>query len=280
MTAVAAVSFGLAAALLADHVRGTVEGRTLHRRAQEQVGLRVRRESLPRPQLDKMKVAKIGGGIAVGSVAGLLIGPVGLAFGAVPALVSRSLHARATRTRHQQVDDQLASALQLVIGHLKIGRNVVAALAEAADVTPQPLGGILEEIVAEARLGLPVDEVLARVADAEENRHLGIVASAVGLHTRHGGQLVEILENVLGTIEEEDRLRRDIKSLTADGRLSATVLMAMPPAMLVLVSILSPGYATPLFVHPTGRVMLYAGVVLGLVGWRWLRALGTPKVVA
>ena len=71
---------------------------------------------------------------------------------------------------------------------------------------------------------------------------------------------------VVETIEEEDRLRRDIKSLTADGRLSAKVLLAMPPAMLAIISVLSPGYATPLANTSFGRMLAMVGVVLGLVG--------------
>lgn len=277
---VTAGSFGVAAAMVVQQTKMRIDERRRHRIAQEQVGLRTREDRSTAPRISAEQVVLVAGS-ALAAVLGLgVLGPVGVALGATPALTVRSLRQRRARRRHSMLDDELASALQLVIGHLKIGRNIVSALSEAADVTPEPLGTILQEIVAEARLGVPVDEVLTVVADREDNRHLAIVASAVGLHTRHGGHLVEILENVLGTIEEEDRLRRDIRSITADGRLSAQVLLAMPPAMLVLVSVLSPGYAAPLFNHPLGRKMLYAAIVLGLVGWRWLRSLSTPKVVA
>lgn len=278
--AITAGSFGVAAAMLAQQAKSRLDDKRRRRIAQEQVGLRARQDHPSAPRIDRSQVLLVAGSI-VAAIVGLgVLGPVGLVCGGAPALTVRSLRQRRARRRHSMLDDELASALQLVIGHLKIGRNIVSALSEAADVTPEPLGTILQEIVAEARLGVPVDEVLTVVADREGNRHLAIVASAVGLHTRHGGHLVEILENVLGTIEEEDRLRRDIKSITADGRLSAQVLLAMPPAMLVLVSVLSPGYAAPLFNHPLGRKMLYVAIVLGLVGWRWLRSLSTPKVTA
>ena len=174
----------------------------------------------------------------------------------------------------------MGPAIQLIIGHLRIGRNVVAAVIEVADATPEPLGSILREVVAETRVGASIDEALQRVAEREDNRHLNVVASALGLQARHGGSLVEILETVVETIEEEDRLRRDIKALTADGRLSGIVLMAMPPVMLVLVSLFSPGYAAPLVQEPLGRAMSIVGVVLAFTGWRWLKVLGTPKVVA
>jgi tight adherence protein B len=85
---------------------------------------------------------------------------------------------------------------------------------------------------------------------------------------------------VIETVREEDRLRRDIKSLTADGRLSAIVLMLMPPFALAFVSLFNPRYAEPLVTEPLGRAMSVTAVVLGLVGWRWLRTLSRPEVVA
>lgn len=187
------------------------------------------------------------------------------------------------RKAHERADlisSELASALQLIVGQLRVGRGVVSAIAEVAETIPEPLGGVLQEVVAEARVGTPIEEVLQRVADREGERHLGVVASAIGLHSRHGGSLVEILESVIETIEEEDRLHRDIRSLTADARLSAAVLLAMPPVMLLFVSVFSPGYAAPLVTNPLGRAMSISGVMLGFVGWRWLRFLGNPEVVA
>jgi tight adherence protein B len=149
-----------------------------------------------------------------------------------------------------------------------------------SETTAEPLKSILQEVVAEARLGTPVEEVLQTVALREDDRHLNIVASAIGLHARHGGSLVEILDSVTETIEEEDRLRREIRSATADGRLSATVLLAMPPVSLALVSLLSPDYAAPLVTEPLGRAMSVTAVVLGVTGWRWLRVLSNPRVSA
>jgi tight adherence protein B len=119
-----------------------------------------------------------------------------------------------------------------------------------------------------------------RISQDEGNRHLGVVASAIGLQAKHGGSLVEILEAVYTTIEEEDRLRRDIQTLTADNRISAKVLLALPPATLIVVSLLNPGYASPLITDPLGQRMSIAGVALAFVGWRWLQRLSNPEVVA
>lgn len=192
--------------------------------------------------------------------------------------LSRVRIERGEKRRREQLAEQLAPALQLVIGNLRIGRNVLASLAEVSDSVADPLGGVLREVVAEAKLGAPVGDVLLAVAQREENRHLAIVASALILHGRHGGSLVEILETVGETIEEEDRLRRDMRSVTADGRLSAAVLLAMPPVVLLFVSAINPGYAAPLVTTPLGLFMSGCAVVLGTMGWKWLHVLSNPEI--
>lgn len=276
----AALLFALASALAVTEVVNVRHRRLTIRRARQQVGLLVADAEGTRPVLRGWSPRLIVASLVMSVIGVAVAGPVGLVFAAAPVLVARSWSNRQRRRRQEALADELGPALQMIIGHLRIGRNASAALVEVAESCSGPLKEVLTEVVAEARLGSPLDEVLTSVSEREGNRHLGIVASAIGLHARHGGSLVEILDTVVETIEEEDRLRRDIKSLTADGRLSAKVLLAMPPAMLAIISVLSPGYATPLANTSFGRMLALVGVVLGLVGWQWLRHLATPKVVA
>ena len=276
----AALLFALASALAVTEIVNVRHRRLTIRRARQQVGLLVADAEETRPVLRGWSPRLIVASLVMSVIGVAVAGPVGLVFAAAPVLVARSWSNRQRRRRQEALADELGPALQMIIGHLRIGRNASAALVEVAESCSGPLKEVLTEVVAEARLGSPLDEVLTSVTEREGNRHLGIVASAIGLHARHGGSLVEILDTVVETIEEEDRLRRDIKSLTADGRLSAKVLLAMPPAMLAIISVLSPGYATPLANTSFGRMLALVGVVLGLVGWQWLRHLATPKVVA
>lgn len=276
----AALAFGGAAVLAVVEIGRSRDRRLVVLRARQQVGLAPDMEVGRKRQVSRSTVNLAVIGVVAALLGVVAVGPAGLLGGALPVMSFRSWNARRARKRREQLADQLAPALQLIVGHLRIGRNVMAAISEVAEDTPAPLGDLLREVVSEVRLGSAVDEVLQAVADREQDRHLGVVASAIGLQSRHGGSLVEILETVVETIEEEDRLRRDIRSLTADGRLSAQVLLAMPPAMLVIVSLLSPGYTAPLVETPLGRSMSMAGLFLGFVGWRWLRSLSKPKVVA
>lgn len=277
----AAVAFGAGGALAFATSRDAFASHRLHRRSRQQVGLVAFDD--PRSSASSVRgllLNPVTVGIVVGLAAFGLAGPVGVSAAVLPVVVGRTRRTRDQRRRSEQLAAQLAPALQLVVGHLRIGGNVLSSLSDVSETTDEPLKSILQDVVTEARLGSPVDAVLQRIAERENDRHLGIVASAIGLHARHGGSLVEILDSVTETIEEEDRLRRDIRSATADGRLSATVLLAMPPLSLAMVSLLSPDYASPLVTEPLGRTMSVVAVVLGVTGWRWLRVLSNPRVTA
>lgn len=278
-TIVVAMCFALSAACAALIVANALQRRAVRRGALRQVGYSSREHDDDRAHR-VVRLVPVVVAIAIAALGAVSVGPAGASAGLVPIVVGRSRARKGIVSRREAIEYELAPALQLVVGQLRIGRNIVAAISEVSETVPDPLGGILRDVVSEARLGTPIDEVLQIHAQREGDRHLGVVASAISLHARHGGSLVEILETVSDTIEEEDRLRRDIKSVTADGRLSAMVLMGMPPVMLLLVSLLSPGYASPLVNDPVGRMMAIVGITLGLIGWKWLRSLSAPQVVA
>lgn len=244
MTLTASLAFGAAAALGTIQVRTFLADQRTSRRMREMAGLLTPRDGTAPLRLRRPRPVK----------------------------------ARRERRRAQLLSSQLAPALELIIGHLRIGRNVGSAIAEVSDSLAEPLRSIFVDAVEESRLGTPLGDTLERSAIRHGSRHLAVMASAIGLQARQGGSLVEILDAVHTTIEEEDRLQRDIRTLTADNRLSARVLLALPPIVLVVVSILNPGYAAPLLTDPLGRQMSAAGAVLALVGWRWLRRLAAPEV--
>lgn len=276
----AALSFGTVGMIGATRLRDRVDGVVNRRAAQRRIGLR---PDLPTTRSPREIIGSSPSLVAapvIATAGAVTLGPLALTAGATPFIVERAWKRHRRRVRSETLANELAPALQLVVGHLRVGRNFVGAITEVAETVPEPLSSILGEVVEETRVGVPIDEVLQRVADREGDRHLGIVASAVGLQIRLGGSLVDILETVIGTIEEEDRLRRDIRSLTADGRMSAQILLAMPPIMLVFTSVMSPGYTDPLFQDPLGRTLSVSAVVLALVGWRWLWRLSSHEVVA
>lgn len=272
------VCSGLAAYLITLDLWDVVHRRRAVRRAREQVGLVAarRRDGI----LSGRTRTFLVWGLLLGGLSSLLIGPSGIVVGVVPSLVIGQLDRRRRVQRRDAISAELGPALHLIVGNLRIGRNIGAAIADTATAAAEPLRSILEQVVTEMRLGQPLAGSFGAAADREENRHLDTVASALGLQATHGGSLVEILETVADTIEEEDRLKRDIRSLTADGRLSATVLLVLPVAAAGFISLVSPDYLAPLVSTGPGRTMLAMAALLSVVGWRWLRGLAQPAVTA
>jgi tight adherence protein B len=280
-TTLAAGFLGLAASIAVLAFRQASTERRVRQRALEQLGLRAPVTKREHPKLgDRRTLALLAAGVLIGVLAMSFLGPIGIFVGAAPLVLDSMTKKRAARKRSAALAAGLAPALQLLVDNLRVGRDLVSALSEVSESADEPVASLFSTVVSEVRLGARVDAAFAAVAEAEGDRHLSVVASAVGLNIEFGGNLVEILGSVIESLEEEDRLRRDIDSLTADGRLSSSVLLALPVLTLIVVSVLSPGYASPLINEPAGRLMSGAGVVMGLVGWIWLRALSNPEVVA
>ena len=277
----AALCFGIAAAIGVLAFRQLSNERRVRQRSLEQLGLRAPEVQKAHTRLANRRIIfllGVGGVLAVIAIA--VLGPLGILLGVAPVVGDSMMKKRAAQQRSAALAAGLAPALQLLVDNLRVGRDLVSALAEVSESADEPVASLFGTVVSEVRLGARVDAAFAEVADSEGDRHLSVVASAVGLNIEFGGNLVEILGSVIESLEEEDRLRRDIDSLTADGRLSSTVLLALPVLTLIVVSVLSPGYAAPLLNEPAGRLMSGGGVVLGGVGWMWLRALSNPEVVA
>lgn len=279
MSAVPIIAFGCATAWLISWLLDIRAASHISAHARAQLGLRPDLVEHPRKKLTLTTSLrrKLLVGLAVSTLGLVVIGPMGLILGAIPALITRLINNRSARKRQRALDDALAPALQRIVDQLSVGRTMSSAIEASIEHASAPLDGIFRRVISDNNVGISIDESLRSVASEESNRHLDIIASALGLHAQHGGSLTAILLAVLESIEEEDRLRRDLLTLTADARLSANVLLAMPIGALVITSLLSPGYATPLIATSAGQMMSVGGVILGTLGVIWLRHLAQPE---
>lgn len=279
MSAVPIIAFGCATAWLISWLLDIRAASHISAHARAQLGLRPDLVEHPRKKLTLTTSLrrKLLVGLAVSTLGLVVIGPMGLILGAIPALITRLINNRSARKRQRALDDALAPALQRIVDQLSVGRTMSSAIEASIEHASAPLDGIFRRVISDNNVGISIDESLRSVASEESSRHLDIIASALGLHAQHGGSLTAILLAVLESIEEEDRLRRDLLTLTADARLSANVLLAMPIGALVITSLLSPGYATPLIATSAGQMMSVGGVILGTLGVIWLRHLAQPE---
>lgn len=217
-------------------------------------------------------------GVATFAVAAALVtGTVAGAGAAVLTAVFVPLAAwvlvqRRVRRRQRAFAQQLPDVLASIASALRAGYALGQALDAVAHNTEAPAGEELTRVVSEIRLGRIPAEALAGMATRTASRDFAWAVTAMEIHREVGGDLAVIFDTVAQTARERLHLARDVRALTAEGRVSAVVLTALPPLLVVVLSTASPGYLEPLTSSPGPALLVLAGV-LTVVGWWWMRVL-------
>jgi tight adherence protein B len=166
---------------------------------------------------------------------------------------------------------QLPDTLQLLAGSLSAGYSFPQAVDSVVREGQLPIAGEFNKALVESRLGVPLEDALESVAGRMGSRDFAWVVMAVRIQREVGGNLAEVLTTVAGTLRERDRLRRQAQTLSAEGRLSAYILFALPLVFAGYLLIVRRSYIGVLFTDPRGVVLLAIGGVLLAVGAVWLR---------
>ena len=173
-------------------------------------------------------------------------------------------------SRLKKFQAQLPDALNLLAGSMRAGFSFMQGLEAVAQEASEPIRSELQRSFTEARLGRPVEEALDDAARRMESRDLAWAVMAIRIQREVGGNLAELLDTVAETMTHRERLRREIKSLTAEGRMSAIVLSIFPPAFGLMLFVLQPGYMNLLFQETIGIICVVGAAILSVVGWFWL----------
>lgn len=214
------------------------------------------------------------------SAAAALLAIVGLALSGVglgillavitPFLAWLSLTVLADR-RRAKFDRQLNDNLLLITGGLRAGHSVLVAIDAAAKETEAPSGEEFARIVNEVRLGRDLDASLTDTASRMKSDDFSWIAQAIQINREVGGDLAEVLDHVAETIRERADIKAQVKALSAEGRISALILLALPFGMILMLSLVNPKYLSILTTSLIGWVMLGAGAVMMIIGTLWLR---------
>jgi tight adherence protein B len=218
-------------------------------------------------------VLMTGLGTLVAGLLGLVIGGVLLALllsAVVPLGAKLLLKFRAGR-RQAAFADQLDDSLQLMAGSLRAGHSLLRAVDSVSQEAAAPTSEEFSRIVNETRVGRDLNEALDEVADRMGSDDFIWVAQAIAIHREVGGNLAEVLDAVGHTIRERNAIRRQVKALSAEGKLSAVVLMALPFGVTGFISITNPAYLSRFTESLVGYGMLGGAAVMLLVGGLWLK---------
>lgn len=206
---------------------------------------------------------------ALGYVVG---GPLlGSLLGVVALLGSRLGLSFLADRRRGAFSEQLGETLVLLAGTLRAGYGLLQAADTVAKEAPSPTSDEFRRLVLETRLGRELGAALRAMDERVGSQDFAWVVQAIEIHQEVGGDLSEVLETVAATIRDRNKLRRQVKALSAEGRISAIILLILPFAMAALISITNPTYLTELFTTTPGRVMVGTGLILMVVGTIWMR---------
>ena len=226
----------------------------------------------------------IAAGIGLSAIAGVLAAiftqnfVTGVAAFVVALLVVVALLQIAGEREKRRFENQLPDTLTLISTSLRAGYSLLQAVEAVAAEAPEPTSREFGRAIAESRLGRPVVQSLEGIAERMRSEDFEWAVMAIEIQREVGGNLAEVLQIVAETMLQRNRLRREVKALTAEGRISAIVLGLMPVMLFGFLFTTNRRYLEPLTGSTVGLVALGIGIGLMAVGALWLRRITTIEV--
>lgn len=206
----------------------------------------------------------VGGLVSRNLLLALLLTAVG---GAGPWL----LLAHAARKRTGQLQAQLPDVLMVIASSMRAGHSFMQALDMVTKEVGQPTASEFVRTVTEIRVGRPVEEALEAQAERARSEDFRWAVMAINIQRKVGGNLAEILETVADTIRERETIRRQVRVLSAEGRLSVLILTVLPFLLAGYIFVVVPSYLQTLFQTSIGVILLGAAGIMMLLGYVWMR---------
>ncbi|GAA1779243.1 type II secretion system F family protein [Agromyces lapidis] len=191
-------------------------------------------------------------------------------FGAATPFLVRFLLVMRTSQRQAKFADQVDDTVQMLAGGLRAGHGLNRTIGAVAAEAEEPTSEELARVVNETRLGRNLADALANTAQRMKSADFEWVAQAIAINQETGGNLAEVLDQVGKTIRERNQIRRHVRALSAEGRLSAVILVALPVSVFLFLLVANPSYVSFFFTNPIGIVALIVAFLLLVVGTIWV----------
>jgi tight adherence protein B len=195
--------------------------------------------------------------------------PIAFVAGAIPLFIV----SRMRRKRSIRFAEQLPDALDLVRSALQAGHGLLAAFQVVSETFADPVAQEFRYVVDEVRLGLPLRDALYNLGSRVNDPNIPILVVGVLTAQEVGGNMAEVIENVTHTVRERERLFRDVRVMTAQGRMSGMVLTSLPFLVTFAMLLTTPGYFEPMLRQPAGHYMLAYALVSVFFGYVVVRRL-------
>ena len=209
---------------------------------------------------------------AAAMVAGLLVlvlttMPVIALGAAVGASLAPTAMLKFRRSRRiAKFNAALPESIDMMTRSLRAGHSIIAAIGIVAEQALEPAKSEFDEVFKKHNYGLPMRDSLMQMLERVPSQDLRVLITAILVQKDTGGNLAEILDRTTAVIRERIRIKGEINTHTAQGRLTGWILCALPIVLLALINIVNPGYSSVLINTETGRHLLYAGIGLLALG--------------
>ena len=209
-------------------------------------------------------------------IGALLLGVLGFVFGsafgalagvAVGALAPFVVLSKAAGRRLAAIQGQLADTLMVIASSMRAGHSFLQSLDSAAKEIDQPAAGEFGRVLREIRLGRDTDDALGALVERVGSQDLEWAVTAIEV----GGNLAEVLETVANTIRERETLRRQMRVLSAESRISVVVLVVLPVLIAIYLMIVNPEYLRTLTTTTPGKIISIAALALMGIGYLWMK---------
>jgi tight adherence protein B len=189
------------------------------------------------------------------------------------------LYASICRTRRlRQFEAQFPLAVELIARAVRAGHTFATSLDLVATEMAEPVAGEFRMLFEEQKFGLPLRDALLNLSDRVPLIDIKFFVTTLMIQRETGGNLAEILDKLSYLIRERFKILRQVQVYSAQGRLTMMMLMALPPGLLLVMSLGNTGFLSPLWHDPIGHVLLFAAVILQFMGFLMIRRIISIKV--
>jgi tight adherence protein B len=210
----------------------------------------------------------------LGVIGGQAAGPMGfIAGGAAGAAIPTMANRRKANRHAELVEHQLAELAEATALAVRSGLSVGQAVEFAHREVDSPLRGAVAELLAQQRLGTSFEDAVECFGDGVETDDARLFSMILSVHARAGGNLAGALEEVTATIRHRISLRKELRAISAQGRISGLVLASLPIAFSLVLGITSSARLAPIYNSFAGMAMVGGGLVMEVLAFLWIRRL-------
>jgi len=215
-------------------------------------------------------LAALGGGLLGAALAGPPVGIAGAVAGAaIPRLAARRRGDRVSA----ELDVRVGEFADAVASAVRGGLSIAQAVAFAAEEARSPLDSASETMLRDRRTGVPLTEALDRFASTVRTDEARLLSLVLGMHHRSGGDVATALEEIRSTIRSRLDLRRELRAITAQGRISGFILGVLPVVFFLVLDVTSRSELAPVLRSPAGVALVGLGLALDGLAYLWIRRL-------